>query len=101
MFLQGNKEADIELIRSAIGQMTHEYQRNSITDSKIAIIPLHRLYCKDTVRRKLSRFMKNNSYRDGIQVWNKIIMDYNKKETNVLTFNEPNLCLFYRGQSIK
>ena len=94
MFLQGSKEANIESIRRAIGQITHEYYINS---SKSAIFPLHKLYCNETVRRKLSRFMKINSFKDGVQAWNKIIMGYKSKKVNELSLYEQNICFFYRG----
>lgn len=94
MFLQGSKEANINSIRRAISQITHEYYVNS---SKSAILPLHKLYCNDTVRRKFSRFMKINSFKDGLQAWNKIIMDYKSKKVNELSLNEQNICFFYRG----
>ena len=94
MFLQGNKEANIDSIRRAIDQITHEYYING---SKLAIFPLHKLYCNDTVRRKLSRFMQINSFKDGVQTWNTIIMDYKSKKVDELGLNKQNICFFYKG----
>ena len=95
MFLQGSKEANINSIRRTIGQITHEYYY--INSSKSAILPLHKLYCNNTARRKLSRFMKVKSFKDGVQAWNKITIDYKSKKVNELSLNEQNLCFFYRG----
>ena len=91
MFLQGSKEANLDSIKNAIIRMTHQYQ------GSYDIIPLHKLYCKGAARRKLSKFIKNDSFSGEVQVWNKLMIECNIKETHILSLTNPNICLFYRG----
>ncbi len=91
LFLQGSIEADLNSIKNAIIRMTHPYQGSH------NIIPLHKLYCKGAAHRKLSKFIKNDSFSGEVQVWNKLMMECNINATHILSLTDPNICLFYRG----